>query len=270
MKFEAAVCGVLGLVVVSVSCAVEKPETKTGLEETVTNAAVAPAPAPEAPKPAQLGFEQKIAAAAKQPVSTVEGDDWHAMFDGESLAGWKPTPFAGRAEVEVISGLMVCNMGDPFTGVNYTNRFPELNYEITLEAMRLSGSDFFCGLTVPFETNSCSLVVGGWGGGLVGISSVDGMDASENETTKFYNFEPGRWYRIRLRVTENWIEGWIGENKAVNLEVTGRRLSVRPGDIELSMPMGIASWQTCGVYRDIKYRQVTGPADLPKKKRRAE
>ena len=82
-------------------------------------------------------------------------------------------------------------MGDPFTGINWTNDFPKMNYEVALDAMRVMGSDFFCGLTVPVGDTFCSLIVGGWGGSLVGISSLDGMDASENETTKFISFEIG-------------------------------------------------------------------------------
>ncbi len=93
-----------------------------------------------------------------------------------------------------------------------------MNYEVALDAMRVMGSDFFCGLTVPVGTNFCSLIVGGWGGSLVGISSLDGMDASENETTKFVSFESGRWYRIRLRVTEKKIEGWIDKDKLVDVD----------------------------------------------------
>jgi hypothetical protein len=108
-----------------------------------------------------------------------------------------------------------------------------MNYEVALDAMRLMGSDFFCGLTVPVGDTFCSLIVGGWGGSLVGISSLDGMDASENETSKFVNFESGRWYRIRLRVTEKKIEGWLDGEKLVDVLRADHRISVRPGDIEL-------------------------------------
>ena len=113
------------------------------------------------------------------------------MFDGQTLAGWRETAFAGHGEVHCQDGVVVLSMGDPFTGINWTNEFPKMNYEVALDAMRVMGSDFFCGLTVPVGTNFCSLIVGGWGGSLVGISSLDGMDASENETTKFKNFESG-------------------------------------------------------------------------------
>ena len=46
------------------------------------------------------------------------------------------------------------------TGITYTNPLPRTDYEVTLEAMRVEGSDFFCGLTFPVGSNSCSLVVG--------------------------------------------------------------------------------------------------------------
>ncbi|MEI6782565.1 MAG: DUF1080 domain-containing protein [Verrucomicrobiota bacterium] len=197
---------------------------------------------------------------AAQAPAPFEGDGWRPMFDGQSLAGWRETPFAGHGEVHCQAGVLVLNMGDPFTGVNWTNDFPKVNYEVAFDAMRVMGSDFFCGLTVPVGTNFCSFIVGGWGGSLVGISSLEGMDASENETTRFSQFESGRWYRIRLRVTEKRIQGWIGKEKLVDVVTTGKRISVRPGDIEHSKPFGLAAWQTTAALREVKFRPVSGPA----------
>jgi hypothetical protein len=122
--------------------------------------------------------------------------------------------------------------------------------------MRVMGSDFFCGLTVPVGDSFCSLIVGGWGGTLVGISSLDGMDASENETTKFVNFEEGRWYRIRLRVTTKRIEAWIDKDRLVNVDITEKKISLRPGEIEYSKPVGIASYQTMTALREIRVRRI--------------
>jgi len=141
-----------------------------------------------------------------------------------------------------------------------------MNYEVALDAMSVSGSDFFCGLTIPVGESHCSLIVGGWGGSLVGISSIDSMDASENETTKFINFEHERWYRVRLRVTEGRIEGWIDKEKLVDVVIGGRRISVRPGDIELSRPFGIAAWQTTAALREIQVRRVTAAANPVKER----
>jgi len=201
-----------------------------------------------------------IHAAALKPFSSVVGDGWHSMFDGSSLDGWCVTHFGGDGRVELRERLLVFGIGAPFTGVNYTNPVPKLNYEVTFEAMRVSGDDFFCGLTFPVGDSFASLIVGGWGGTVVGISSIDELDASENEASQNLSFETGRWYRFRLRVSEPKIEVWINEKQIMDVVTKGRRLSLRPGDIELSKPFGLASWVTGAAYRDIKIRSVAGPS----------
>lgn len=202
-----------------------------------------------------------IRLAAAEPLAPVGGAGWRSLFDGSSLHGWRVTNFGVVGRVELRPGLMVFWMGGPFTGVNYTNAVPRLNYEVTLEAMRVAGEDFFCGLTFPVGESFASLIVGGWGGTVVGISSIDGDDASENETSQTMTFETGRWYRLRLRVSQQKIEAWIDQKQVVNVVTTGRRLSLRAGDIELSKPFGLASWLTSAAFRDIKIREVAGPAD---------
>ena len=216
-------------------------------------------PATYAPPELNLDQKQILERAAGQPPSPVAGEGWRALFDGHSLAGWRNIEFGGQGRVAVWKGLLLLPAGTPFTGVNWTNDAPKVNYEISLEAMRVSGSDFFCGLTVPVRDSFCSLIVGGWGGTLVGISCLDGADASENETTQFVSFESGRWYRIRLRVTETKIEAWVEQKKVVNVTTTGRKLSLRFGDIELSKPLGITSWDTGAALREIQIRTVTVP-----------
>jgi len=91
------------------------------------------------------------------------------------------------------------------------------------------------------------------------------MDASENETTKYATFVQNHWYRIRLRVTHDRLEGWIDQAKLIDVVTTGKRISLRPGEIEESKPLGIACWQTSAALRQIKYRAVDQPADPPKK-----
>lgn len=180
------------------------------------------------------------------------------LFDGKTLNGWKQTPFGGAGSVSVEEGEIRIDMGSELTGITFTNaaRLPKTNYEISLEAMRRDGTDFFCGLTFPVETNFCTLVVGGWGGGLVGISSLDGMDASENETTKFRSFDKNKWYKIRVRVTPEKIMTWIDDEQVIDVGIKGRKVSMRFGDIDLSIPLGIATWQTSASVKNIQVRRM--------------
>ncbi|MDA1274701.1 MAG: DUF1080 domain-containing protein [Verrucomicrobia bacterium] len=181
---------------------------------------------------------------------------WQPLFDGKTLAGWKATDFAGSGEVEVQKGELVLNAGVMLTGVSWTNSLPKTNYEVSLEAMKKDGSDFFCGFTFPVGDSHCTFIVGGWGGGIVGISSIDSMDASENETTKYLNFEKNKWYRIRVRVTPKTIQAWIDDEQMVDQSIEDRRISMRPGEIELSAPFGVAAWQTTSALRNIRLRKI--------------
>ena len=189
--------------------------------------------------------------------------EWQSLFDGKTLEGWKVTDFAGHGDVKVENGRLMLHSGVMLTGVSWTNTLPKIDYEVSLEAMKVEGSDFFCGLTFPVQDSFCTLIVGGWGGGVVGLSSIDGMDASENETTKYMKFDAGRWHRLRLRVGREQIEAWIDDEKIVDQSIADRKISLRPGDIDLSKPFGVATWQTTGALRDIRIRRVTEASSPP-------
>jgi hypothetical protein len=176
------------------------------------------------------------------------------LFDGKTLNGWRISDFAGKGPVRVEDGKLILEMGT-MTGVTYTNDVPTMNYEISVEAMRVDGSDFFCGLTFPVGKDPCSLIVGGWGGGVVGLSSLDGQDAANNETTQYINFEKGRWYKVRLRVMPNKIQAWIDEDKVIDVDTTDRQISIRL-EVEESRPLGFSSWSTTAALRNIYLRKL--------------
>jgi len=180
--------------------------------------------------------------------------EWVSLFDGKTLTGWTISDFAGHGKVRTDEGKITLESG-VMTGVTWTNDIPRMNYEVELDAMRVDGSDFFCALTFPVATNPCSLIVGGWGGGVVGISSLDGEDAANNETTKYMNFENGRWYKIRLKVAPSTIQAWIDGDKIVDVNTTDRRISIRI-EVEPSVPFGIATWSTTGAIRNIRLRRL--------------
>src|SRR5256885_12489870 len=118
---------------------------------------------------------------------------WQPMFDGATLKGWHPTPFTGQGQVSVKNGTILLGTGS-MTGITWTKPFPKTNYEIRFEAARLEGSDFFASITFPVKDSYLSWINGGWGGNVVGLSSLDNNDASENDSSTSRNFEKGRWY----------------------------------------------------------------------------
>jgi Domain of Unknown Function (DUF1080) len=185
------------------------------------------------------------------------GDDggWRELFDGKTLSGWTAANFGGEGSVAVDAGRIVLGTGSDLTGITWKGPMPRVDYEVKLDARREQGSDFFCGLTFPVNDSFCSLILGGWGGTVVGLSSIDGLDASENETSRLMNFDLNRWYAISLKVTNQRIEAWIDGSKVINQEISGRKLSIRP-EVELSRPFGLASWRTRAGVRKIFMRTM--------------
>jgi hypothetical protein len=181
-----------------------------------------------------------------------------ALFDGKSLDGWANVETAGNGGVELVNGLLKVGMGADLSGVRWTNAavLPRSNYEIELDAMKEQGTDFFCGLTFPVKDSFCSLILGGWGGAIVGLSSLDGMDASENDTSRSMYFEKNRWFHIKVRVTDEAIQTWIDDQKVIDVGIAGRKVSLRFGDIEMCKPLGLSTWQTEGNYKNIKLRRL--------------
>lgn len=192
------------------------------------------------------------------PVSAAE---WQSLFDGKSLEGWTVTPFAGHGEIEVRDGVIVLNQG-VLTGIHRTNAPARVDYEVSLEARRVLGGDFFCGLTFPVRDEHATLVVGGWGGAVVGISSIDGQDASQNETTQYRQFVKDRWYAIRLAVTATNLSVWIDDARVIQVDLKDKKIGMRPGEIEMSAPFGIATWSTTAELRNVRWRPL---GEAPKK-----
>lgn len=191
---------------------------------------------------------------------------WKPLFNGRSLEGWKQTPFSGGGDVLVEPKFrgkgpaVIVRAGLALSGFHWAGRaLPRTRYEIALEALKIDGNDFLCGLTFPVGDAHATLVLGGWGGGVVGISSVDGRDASENETTRYMGFARDRWYRVRLRVTPARIEAWLDDKPIVNLELAGKTISLRRGEIDRAIPLGISTYQTSAAFRFIRMRVLEHP-----------
>lgn len=193
-------------------------------------------------------------AAAAQPSDSVV-----VLFDGSGLEGphgaWRDSGFGFKGLITVVDGLLQVEMADGLAGVTWTGEVPREQYELELEARRVLGGDFFVGLTFPVGAEHASLIVGGWGGVVVGLSSIDGADASGNETTRYRRFEDDRWYHVRLRVTADSVLAWIDDEPFVAVARAGRRFSIRP-EMTLATPLGLATWRTTGHFRGIRLRRL--------------
>ena len=252
------------------------------------------------------------AANTNQP-AVANPDGWVNLFNGKDLKGWEETDYAGRGKVEVKNGELHMDMGLILTGVTFTNKvaLPKMNYEVAYEAKKINGADFFALLTFPVGEKHASLVPGGWGGAVTGISSINSMDASENDTTLYIKYEQGIWYKFRLRVTPKFITVWVdpherlilrkdtpdgvyaeyakaadittqeaearlrkinpkldellkpgktiivpGEQEIIKADIHEKEVAMRPGEVELSAPLGFASFQSYGVLRNIRLRRL--------------
>lgn len=197
------------------------------------------------------GSKNKSDKQAEEKSQIIEIADKNSLFDGKTLEGWKTTEFGTQGPVYVSDGKIVLNYGDGCTGITWEKEFPKVNYEVTLEAQKTSGNDFFCGMTFPVNDEFCSLIVGGWGGPVVGLSCIDGKDASDNNTKILKRFEKNVWYKIKLQVTGEKITAWIDDEKLVDFAYQGHELYVRP-EVNLSKPFGICSWVTTAELRNIR------------------
>lgn len=199
--------------------------------------------------------QQTPAPAPPATQSDVAPGTWQPLFDGQSLAGWKVTDFGGQGEVSVSDGAINMGAGSMLTGITIDREFPRCDYEVRWEAQRVSGVDFFSTFTFPVENAYCSLVVGGWGGAVVGLSCLDYADASENETTRYMKFEKGRWYRFRVQVRHDRLQAWIDDQSVVDVELRDRKLTTRI-EVKRSEPLGFTTWATAGAVRKIEYRRL--------------
>lgn len=193
-------------------------------------------------------------------VAAEDTEAWISLFDGQTLGNWERVDEGGSGEVAVKNGAISIGMGAMSSGIRFEpsegTEFPKTDYEIEYIAQRPLGNDFFAALTFPVGDSCCTFVNGGWGGTLYGLSSIDGFDASENNTSGFFAFKNRIWYIFRVRVTGRMIRVWLDDEPIIKTFLDGRKVSTR---IEMSryQPLGFATWICEGQIKSIRYRNLT-------------
>ncbi|MCA9129573.1 MAG: DUF1080 domain-containing protein [Planctomycetales bacterium] len=192
---------------------------------------------------------------------SADKDGWKPMLPPKGMEGWKITDFGGQGKVEWDGKTLVLERGEPLTGIHSERKdFPKTDYEIRFEAQRVEGRDFFCGLTFPVGEGFCSLITGGWGGGVVGLSNIDGFDASENETSAYKEFENNHWYSFHVVVSQKEVVVTIDDKEFVRLEREGHEFSTRI-EVSICEPLGYCVFGTKAAVRNWKWRPLANKVD---------
>ena len=178
------------------------------------------------------------------------------LLEQDSLDGWETANFGGERECTVESGVLNIEAGYPLNGVVTTREdLPVDQFEISLEAKRVEGVDFFCGLTFPVGEGHCTFIVGGWAGAIVGLSCIDGKDAARNETKTLMNFEDDQWYRIKIRV-DSHVTAWIDDQQVAYVARAGKEFTLR-NETLVTRPYGLCTFETTAQYRNIKLTKLS-------------
>lgn len=187
---------------------------------------------------------------------------WTELCDVSAEPEWQASAFGGQGEVYVEAGRLIIGRGNPLSGITWplsgalwSGEQARTNYELEVRAARVDGNDFFIGLTFPVADSYCSLILGGWGGALVGLSSLDGLDAARNKTCQYHDFERGRFYTARVRVEPERIRVWLSGELIIDEGLAGRTVGLRP-EVEWSRPLGIANFSTTTAIESFSVRRL--------------
>jgi len=184
--------------------------------------------------------------------------EWR-LLDAPHAAAWKPAGMENEGKAFVKEGEITTGIGAPMTGITFTGweslGVPRDRYIIEYEAMRADGGDFFGSITFPVRDSGLTFIMGGWGGGLTGVSSIDDLDASENMTRGNLAFQNNRWYQVRIELCDENLTITIDGRPFVKVNLKGRQTGLRYGEISKCLPLGFASYFTTGRIRRIVVRE---------------
>lgn len=189
--------------------------------------------------------------AAEAPASP-----WQELFDGRDLSSWKAGVFGEFPEFDRVEDGVVIPQGVPLAGLTYQGEPPTPPFEAEFEVTKEYGADFFFSVTFPVRGEHLTLVLGGWGGVVCGLSCLDGEDASGNETRTLRVFPDGTRYRISMVVTDERVRVDLDGEGLIDADLRGRELELRP-EVDPSVPFGVASFATQTILHRVRVRQLS-------------
>ncbi|NQT85178.1 DUF1080 domain-containing protein, partial [bacterium] len=190
--------------------------------------------------------------------------DWTPLCEGEALKAWRTAEgrvFAGHGPAVVTPGQIVLGQGPDRTGIAWTGEFPTVDYEIAAEVRRDDGEEL-CEILFTAGPSRCSWSVTGWGGGKSGLNEIDAAPGCANDTTRRIQCDAGKWYNVRLRVTADAIEGWVGDEKTIDFAQAGRHLQPPSWSAPLGS-FGLVSRRSALTVRNLRLRLLESRPEQP-------
>lgn len=201
--------------------------------------------------------KKEQAAVEDSPLEQVVPEGWISLFDGKTLAGWEIVRYGGEGEPYVKNGSLVLPraVNGLMTGVCWVgDSLPNSDYIIYYEAKRVEGYDIFAGLSFPCGDSYASLIIGGWGGIVNGLSCINGYDASENETTQHFSVRDNEWLPIELYVTTERIRAVLKNDVLFDVSTKGKNIHLRGGLLDTGFTLW--TYLTTGEIKNLRIKKL--------------
>ncbi|MEL6431656.1 MAG: hypothetical protein AAFR54_20970, partial [Planctomycetota bacterium] len=183
------------------------------------------------------------------------------LFDGVDLTNWRTGVFGDPPEYEFAEGGVVLPQVASLSGMTYTGEAPRTPYELRVDATKRYGADFFLGVTFPVRDAHLTLVLGGWGGAVTGLSCIDGLDAADNDTRAWRDYPNGKRQCVVVHVDDTRVRATVNGDTVVDRRLApDATLSLRP-EVLASRPLGVSAYASSTVVHRVTVRECTRARD---------
>jgi hypothetical protein len=180
------------------------------------------------------------------------------LFSIEHRSHWTPSSNQSSPAFIWKENQLIISEGVRLNGLifNPLNNMAWESFELELDVKKINGNDFLCGLTFPVGNikRLVTLVLGGWGGSVNGISCIDGNDAFNNCTASNKDYLFNQWYHVKVQVTPTQITVWVDQECIIDFTHQDRHLSLRSSEIEFYQPFSITTYKTQSEFKNFIYR----------------
>lgn len=167
----------------------------------------------------------------KQPQKLLEllkPGQWVTLFNGKTLAGWKPDSPAAAGKATVADGRLVLDkQDDAEVRVVWDGQFPAIDYDLLVDLQRFEG-DGCSVLWLPVGDSRLAFYIASH---VLGLRTPTGEELLAEKW-----FEPAEPYAMQIRVTSQKIQVWVDGHKIADFSPVGRAQSVDRGKEPLDGP----------------------------------